>query len=234
MPRYRIRFSKEGAVRFISHLDMVRTFERAIRRAALPIAFSQGFNPHPKFSFGSPLPVGVSGSDEYVDIELVNEMPTGEVLELLAKTLPRGIDIKGVRQVPDSSPAMMALIEQARFLVNLDFTEPVSAETLNRCIREFLSRTEIVVIRKTKDGKEKNFDLRPGIFELEARVVEGGAVLEMELKHGSTGNIRPEEVISALRDFCNLPVAPYGVTITRTALFGVNRRPLMESTAGSK
>lgn len=227
MPRYRIRFSKEGPARFISHLDMVRTFERAIRRASLPVAFSQGFNPHPKFSFGSPLPVGVSGTDEYVDIELVDELPPGEINGLLKSTLPRGIDIKDVQQVAESAPSMMALIDRARYLVNLDFMEQVDSSRLDGVINDFLALEEIEVVRKTKDGRDKIFDIRPGIFELKGSVAGGGAVLEMEIKHGSTGNVRPEEVVFALRDRFNLPVSPYGVSIIRTRLFGAGRVPLL-------
>ncbi len=220
MNRYGICYSKEGPARFISHLDMLRTFERAIRRAGLPVAFSQGFNPHPRFSFGSPLPVGVPGRDEYMEIDLVENINPAEIAEKLNRTLPGGIDINRSFRMADNAPAVMALIDSARYKVHIDFHHGIDAERLTSCISGFLSLPEVTVTRKAKDGKEKPYDIRKGIFSLELESwYDNGAVLEMVIKTGSTGNIRPEEVVSALTGHCGLPVAEYGVQISREALY---------------
>jgi len=228
MPRYRIRYSKKGPARFISHLDLLRTFERAIRRAGLPVAFSQGFNPHPKFSFGAPLPVGVPGENEYMDIELAEEMPPGDIVKSLGGALPGGLDLEAVFQVPDNSPAIMSLIDRAGYTVRLDFNEPIDAGLFERCMSDLLALPELQVTRTNKEGRKKTHDIRPGIFKLEGVVYGDVAVLEMEIKTGSAGNIRPEEVIRELTGIGNLPVAEYGIHITRNVLYAPGGRSLDE------
>lgn len=228
MPRYRIRYSKEGPARFISHLDLLRTFERAFRRAALPLAFSQGFNPHPKFSFGAPLPVGVPGENEYMEIELAEDMPPGDIKESLGGALPGGIYLGAVFQVPDNSPAIMSLIDRAGYTVRLEFYEPVDAGLFEGCIADLLALPELPVTRTNKEGKIKIHDIRPGIFRLEGAARGDVAVLDMEIKTGSTGNIRPEEVIGQLTGICKLPVAEYGMQITRNVLYAPGGRSLDE------
>ncbi|GBF34876.1 hypothetical protein DCCM_3996 [Desulfocucumis palustris] len=221
MTHYGICYSKEGPARFISHLDMVRTFERAIRRAGLPVAFSQGFNPHPKFSFGCPLPVGIPGREEYMEIELVSELSPAEIEEKLNLALPGGIAVLRSFRMVDNAPAIMALIDSARYKVQIDFQPEIDFGRIASCISHFLSLPGVSVVRKSKDGKEKYCDIRKGIFRLELESLqENSAVLEMVIKTGSTGNIRPDEVVSAFTGHCGLPVAEYGVYISREALYG--------------
>jgi radical SAM-linked protein len=234
LPRYRIRYSKKGPARFVSHLDLLRTFERAMRRAGLPLAFSQGFNPHPKFSFGAPLPVGVAGEKEYMDIELSREMPPGDIEKYLGGALPAGIDLGTVFQVPDDSPAIMSLIDRACYTVRLDFYEPVDAGLFARCMEGLLALPEVYVTRTNKEGKIKKHDVRPGIFRLEGLVHGDSAVMEMEIKTGSSGNIRPEEVVQGLTGICKLPVAEYGLHITRNLLFAPGGCSLDEDSQRSK
>lgn len=219
MPRYRVQFSKEGPARFISHLDLVRTFERAIRRARLPIAFSQGFNPHPKFNFGAPLPVGVTGREEYLDIDLTEELPSQNLVQRLATSLPGGLSVSGAWLISDSTPALMSVVDRATYKIILELSEPVSQEKLMNRIEKFLSSTTITVTRKTKEGKEKVQDIRPGILDMAGQAEGNNAAMEVELRTGSISNVKPEELVKSFIKDSGLNVVPYGITIIRTGIY---------------
>lgn len=219
LPRYRVQFSKEGPARFISHLDLVRTIERAIRRARLPIAFSQGFNPHPKFNFGAPLPVGVTGMEEYLDIDLTEELSPQNLVQRLAASMPGGLSISGAWLISDSTPALMSVVDRATYQIELEMSEPVSQEKLVNRIEKFLSSTTITVTRKAKDGKTKVQDIRPGILDMMGKAEGNNAVLEVELRTGSTVNVRPEELLKSFINDSGLNVVPYGITISRTGIY---------------
>lgn len=218
MTRYRIKFSKQGVARFISHLDLVRTFERAMRRAGLPLAFSQGFNPHPRFSFAAPLPVGVTGEQEYLDLELVEAWPADTVARRLAACLPEGLVVAGASPVPGHSPALMASVQRAAYRVLVQLQEAITPARLAECLHCILALPEVTVTRKTREGKEKFYDIRPGIFSLTGRVDGPEVLLKMTLQAGSGGNVRPEEVVAALAGRCGLPADPGAVEIVRTGL----------------
>ncbi|HHW44228.1 MAG TPA: DUF2344 domain-containing protein [Desulfotomaculum sp.] len=221
MPRYRIEFKKDGPARYISHLDLVRTLERVMRRAGLPLAFSRGFNPHPRFSLGAPLPVGVRGEREYLDLELAGDLPAVEVQRRLADKLPPGLAVTGVWPVPPGAPALMATLQGATYRVAAPLAGDLPAWDLQHLLQEFLAAPEIIVCRKTKDGGEKNVDIRPGIRALSGRVEDERVVLEMDLQAGSRGNVRPEEVVRALAERGGLPVLVEEMDITRTGLYPV-------------
>jgi len=221
MFRYRIQFSKLGPAGYLSHLDLVRTFERAMRRAGLPLAFSQGFNPHPRFNFAAPLPVGVCGEREYLDLELEEELPPDELARRLAACLPEGLSVAQARPVPPQSPALMAVVQRAVYRVCLTLREEAADEQLAEYLRCLLNLPAVTVIRRSREGVEKSRDIRPGIFSLAGRVQGRRAELEMELQIGGGGNVRPEEVIAALVEQCGLPASPAAAAVTRTGLFPV-------------
>lgn len=224
MYRYRINYTKEGPARYISHLDLVRTMERSLRRCGLPVAFSGGFNPHPRFSFALPLPVGVAGLNEYMDLDLITEVDPAEVGRLLGGALPRGIEVRGVRQAPEDSRPLMAMVKRASYRVTGRLRESLSGADLSRMIKEFLDRESIIIERQGKKGTgPRPVDIRPGILRLSGDLREHGElVLEMELQAGSVGNVRPEEALRALVGLTGLPAPAYGFDICRTSLDGFN------------
>lgn len=227
MPRYRIRYSKEGAARYISHLDMLRTFERAVRRAGLPVSFSQGFNPHPRFSFGLPLSVGVSGLSEYVDVDLDVALPPDEVASALKGAMPPGIRVSGARPVEDGSQSLMAATDRSLYRVKMDGEcFPPGAEKLNACLGEIMKSKELVVTRRKKDGREVPFDIRPGLLSLAARDEKGGVVLELELMTSSSLNIRTREVLAAIGSRCAGFDRDCHQEITRVRMEGPGGSPL--------
>lgn len=218
MPRVRIGFSKGTGVRFVSHLDLLKAFERAIRRAGIPIAFSEGFNPHPKMSFASALAVGVTSDAEYMDMDLREDVEPAEIARRLAEVLPSGIEIKSIRLVPDISPPLMAVVSRARYEVRARFADPYTEDKLQECIKETLNRKELVVEKNTKKGPRLK-DIRPGILSLTAQAAGDEAVFDMLLQTGNEGNTRPEEVIRGMHNAMGLPVEPDSVRIHRTGLY---------------
>jgi len=218
MPRYRMLYTKEGPARYISHLDLLRAFDRASRRAGLPMAFTQGFNPHPKIAFAAPLGVGTAGEAEFADLELTGDVPAESVASVLSGAMPEGLRLIEVRPVPDQFPALMALVERATYRAEAKLNRPVSTEEMDSAIAAFLSMPEILVQRKNKAGEKKKVDIRPGIFAMSGRLDDDIMIIEAELKTGSNGNIRIEEVLAAFEENVHLPVQG-GFVLYRTGLF---------------
>ncbi len=196
MPRVRMEFSKGEEVRFLSHLDLVKAFERAIRRAAIPIAFSEGFNPHPKMNFASALAVGVTSDREYIDIELRESMAAGEVMARLCAALPAGIRLSGAMAVPDNSPALMAVVNRAEYRVKVPAVGSPDIGSLTGAIARFMDSSEVMIMKRTKKGIQPR-NIRPGIIKFAGSV--NGNTIEFSILTvtGSAGNVRPEEVVNA-------------------------------------
>src|SRR5438067_405339 len=128
MRRLRVTFSKGEEVRYISHLDLMRTWERIMRRAAMKLAHSQGFNPRPRMVFAAPLPVGVTSEAEIVDVVLEDDLPANEFLERVTAALPPGLKLASAVEVALESPSVMASILSSDYIVDLEATGDVDQE----------------------------------------------------------------------------------------------------------
>ncbi len=186
--KIRIKFSKREEVKYISHLDMVRVFIRALRRARLPVAFSEGFVAREKISFSHPLPLGLTSKSEYADIEFSNFINPGELKERLNKELPSGLRVEEAEIVPLKSKSLMATFDCAEYEVKLSDLRYQMADVRER-ISKFLKQKEIIIKRKTKKGI-REIDIRPLILKLELK----GSALRMLLKI----KVRPREVAKTL------------------------------------
>jgi radical SAM-linked protein len=188
--KVRIRFKKQGSLRFISHHDLMKLFERAIRRAEIPIRMSEGFNPRPKFSYPIALAVGIEGLDEIVEMELSEWVRPSTLLDRLKSPLPPGIEITSVEPI---SPGESTYVEEVTYRVRLDNFPPSVIGGIKAKIDELLQRREILVYRE-KVGVKRRFDIRPSIIDITA----GADFLDLRLQITSGGMARPEEVILAL------------------------------------
>ncbi|CEP67042.1 Domain of unknown function DUF2344 [Moorella glycerini] len=204
--RLRVKYSKGGRAVFLGHLEMLRLWQRAMRRAGLPLAYSHGFNPHPRLAFGPALAVGIESLAEYLDMELTVVLDPAEVKEKLQAELPAGLEILLVFAIPDQAPALTAIINAATYRVAWE--KPPDPKILQQKAEALLSRPEVQVSRPGKNGARVK-DIRPGVFQL---AVKPEAALEMLLECSSRGVVRPEEVVSAMA-----LESPYRVT--RTGLF---------------
>ncbi|AFZ42823.1 Protein of unknown function DUF2344 [Halothece sp. PCC 7418] len=163
--RIRVRFSKEGEMRLVSHLDLVRLFDRAIRRAKLPIAFTGGYHPGPRISIANALSLGMSSSGEIVDFDFTETLDLQEFRDRLSEQLPEGIIINSVEAVSLKNSAT-SLLEKAEYFVTVEAQTSVSETQWKEALQTILDREEILWEKTTKSGKKKTLNLRDRVFEL--------------------------------------------------------------------
>ena len=190
--RARITFSKQGALRYTGHLDLHRLWERAMRRADLPLSYSQGYHPQPKISLASALPLGFSSRGEVLDVRFNDEIPTEEIAARLKDSLPPDIKVTHVETVDESEPALQTQVLSAEY--NIHLTEPIEGLDLTRKVEEVMKSE-----RLPRERRGKFYDLRPLIEFLNVVIDANGKVwLQMTLaaRDGATG--RPEEVLNVL------------------------------------
>ncbi|MCZ7431222.1 TIGR03936 family radical SAM-associated protein [Streptomyces sp. WMMC1477] len=217
MQRIRLRYTKRGRLRFTSHRDFQRAFERALRRAEVPMAYSAGFTPHPKVSYANAAPTGTASEAEYLEIALAERRDPEHLRRLLDASLPTGLDVLDAVEAHTSGFADR--LTASRWELRLDGVEPAEAE---RAARAFLDASSVEVSRETKKGL-RTFDARAAVASLEAvadepeggpdRPEQGGcAILRLVVRH-LTPAVRPDDVLSGLRAAAGLaPPVPAGVT----------------------
>ncbi len=243
--RVRLQFEKKGNIRFIGHLDMLRYFQKAIRRAELPIKYSEGYHPHQLLSFAMPLGVGVESEGEYLDMEL----PDGEVKEAddhflqdlkdrLNEEMASGVLVLSAKVVPKTEKNAMAAVAAASYEVWYEEkgisslkAQGYDLEKLTEALRCFYEEAEhITVIKKTKKS-EKEVDLKPLIFELsikrketeEKEIPDGHKAPEfsflMLVSAGSENNVKPQLVMEAFHRFLQLSGEAPAIRILRKDLY---------------
>ena len=195
--RVRLRFAKRGKVRFTSHRDVVRLWERALRRAVLPVAYSAGFRPRPKLSFGLALSTGHESVAEYLDVELVEAIDASEVDELpwrLSSELPTGIDVVAAALVEPGHPSLQEQVLTCSWRIEALHLEPGHAAQL---VGAALAADELVITRSRK-GREVTDDLRPAVRSV-AVVGPTGAGTELDAELAvHPRSVRPAELLVAL------------------------------------
>lgn len=201
----RLKYSKTTEGRFMSHLDLLRTMERVFRRAKLPLAFSQGFNPHPKISFGSALAVGVTSEGEYVDVELTRELPLEQIKESLDVAMPSAVKILEIKKIDTRKQGLMAVINVARYQVEIPMLGSISQAEFDEALTKVWQVPTYQVERRGKRGI-RQVDIKQGIFILVGQVIDDKIKVEMELQTGSKGNVKPEEVVKMIKELCEIPL----------------------------
>lgn len=211
MRSIRARFIRGEGVKFISHLDLMKVFERAIRRAGIPIAYSQGFNPHPQMVFGLPLSVGVTSDAEYMDIQLTEDMEPETFADSLNCQLPMDLKICQTG-ILNRKTNIMSEITHGSYEVKVE--SAVSQEVIQRALSSVMSLKELVVRKESKKGT-REVDIRPMILDLS--LSDAPSTISMLLRAGGEANLKPELLVSALneKEFCDLKIAG----IKRTGLF---------------
>lgn len=221
--KVRIKFTKTGYMKFVGHLDTMRYFQKAIRRAELPVAFSGGYSPHMIMSFAAPLGVGTTSLGEYFDMELTETMPTAEIQQRLNETMVEGVTVCSVRQVEDGKASTaMALVAAADYYVSFrDGKEP--SVLWREKFSEFLDQKEIVVTKKTKRS-EKTVDIRPFIYK--AELLDEG--IFMQLASASSNYTKPELVMDTFMKWIGEEPKEFAYLIERREVYadaGENRNP---------
>ncbi len=187
--KIRVRFSKQGQMKFIGHLDMVRYFQKVMRRGEIDVAYSEGFSPHQKMSFAAPLSVGVLSKGEYFDMEVNSTLSTKEAMDRINEQNVEGVTVLSYKLLPDNAKNAMAVMSAADYFVYTDiFTDDD--------ITGFINQNSINVIKKTKKS-EKEVDIKPLIYSIKKE--DNGIFIK--LAQGSAQNLKPELVVTALENF---------------------------------
>jgi radical SAM-linked protein len=202
--RLRVQYAKRGRLRFTSHRDFSRAFERAVFRARVPMAYSSGFNPHPRISYAGAAPTGSASEAEYLELALAEVVVPADVHAMLDEALPPGLDVLQVVESPGGS--LSDLLEGSRWRIDLVVGREAAADAVAR----FLAADEALVERMTKKGM-RQFDARAAVVSL-AMVEEDGAgpaaaggrtTLDVVLRHG-TPAVRPDDVLRGLATVAGL------------------------------
>ena len=207
--KVRIKFSKHGAMKFIGHLDIMRYFQKAIRRSDIDIAYSTGFSPHQIMSFAMPLGVGLESDGEYFDVEMNSIVSCEDMQSRLEAQMVEGMHILNVRILPENVGNAMASVSAAKYQITFrDGKMPVFDWKTQ--ITAFMAQDTIPVMKQTKKS-EKELDLRPAIYEM---YVKDDSII-MLVDASSAGNIKPSLVIQALYAQNGQSLGEFDMEVTR-------------------
>ena len=221
--KVRIKFRKQGVMKFIGHLDVMRYFQKAIRRAEIDIAYTEGFSPHMVLSFAAPLGVGLTSNGEYADIVIKTPISSKEAVKRLNDVMVEGMEIVSFRQIPDGKASnAMSLVAEADYTVSFreGMEPPAGWEEL---LNQFYKKEQILIVKKTKKS-EKEMDLKTLIYQLHA---ENGSIF-MSLSTGSTDNVKPELVMEAFCREIGFEMKEFALLINREELYAKQHVSLEE------
>ena len=215
--KVRIKFSKTGVMKFIGHLDTMRFFQKAIRRADIPVAYSEGFSPHMIMSFAAPLGVGTTSSGEYFDMQLAKEMPTKELVRRMNTAMVEGMEVLSAVRVEDGKASKaMSLVAAADYQVTFregrefvpDWEEKLEA---------YFAQPELPVFKKTKRS-ERTVDIKPFIYRHDIR--DGS--LFLQLAAASSNYTKPEQVMDGFAQWLGIEPKPFSYMVHRIEVYAEN------------
>lgn len=211
--KLRVKFKKYGPVRFIGHLDVMRFFQKAIRRAEIDIAYTEGYSPHQVMSFAAPLSVGLESNGEYMDIEVNSLISCEDVKGRLNGASVPGIEILSVKILPEGAGNAMASVAAASYTVRFRVGREPRTD-IAAILPAFLNKKQILITKETKKGT-REIDLRPGIFELRWQ----DDSFFMLVDASSAGNIKPIQIIEALLSEHGEALQENALLVTREETF---------------
>ena len=219
--KLRMQITKDRDIRFISHLEYVRTIERAIRRAKLPAAYSEGFNPHLKFSLASALGVGVVSYTEFVEIELAEPVEIEVAARALDKALPRGIRVLAADAVANNTAALMAEAAGASYVVTLPYDKDITEAVAN-----YNDAVELLFKKAAPKRKEKfkEIDVKFYIPEIAVELKDGKTIFSFECKITPTGSMKAVDLLNALNEAYALELPVEMADIERHTLYKFTKR----------
>lgn len=213
--KIRIKFKKQGNMKFIGHLDIMRYFQKVMRRADVAIRYSEGFSPHQIMSFAAPLGVGLTSNGEYMDIEVLSTENSKAMVRRLNEVMTEGMEVISYRKLEDSSKNAMSIVAAADYTLTFrPGKEPEDMDGFFQKLMDFYGQDEILITKQTKKG-ERQVDLKPLVYKL-CRV---GDSVFMQVSTGSTNNIKPELVMEAF--YCSMgeEYPPFAMQIEREEVY---------------
>lgn len=228
--KLRIKYTKTGVLRFIGHLDVMRFFQKAIRRAKLSVSYTKGFSPHQIISFAAPMPLGMTSEGEYFDGEFDLVTSTEDMMKRLNDTMPEEIQVLDIVELPDDAKPSMAIVTASDYYIYLN-DEAVSDvfKELAPKLSDFYCEDKIEILKKTKT-KEIMTDIKPLIYDL--KPYKDG--IYMLLASGSRDNLKPELVILALCEYAGISYNRYDYMIHRLETYMGDKDNLLPLSAAGK
>lgn len=212
--KVRIKFSKQGAMKFIGHLDVMRYFQKAMRRGKIDIAFTEGFSPHMIMSFAAPLGVGITSNGEYVDIEIKTPIASAKAIKQLNAVMVEGMQVLSFKQIPDGKANIaMSLVAAADYTVAFRPGYEPAIAWQNR-MDAFFAQDHIMVAKKTKKS-ETETDIKPMIYNLSVKEDK----IHMCLATGSAANVKPELVMDAFADYAGFELKEFALLVNREEVY---------------
>ena len=224
--KIRIKFRKWGSMKFIGHLDMMRYFQKVMRRADVDIRYSEGFSPHQIMSFAAPLGVGITSDGEYLDIEVHSTKSSKEMIDDLNATMVDGVDIVGYVALPESAKPAMSIVAAADYVLSYKegYEVPFTVEEWKKHIEElFTSQKSFTIIKKTKKS-EREVDLKPLVYAFDVIEVDEKPAFYINVSTGSVDNIKPELLLASVYEKLGLEYNDAAIVIHRKDVYAMNEK----------
>lgn len=234
----RLKFNKYGAMKFIGHLDIMRYFQKAFRRAGIDVAYSQGFNPHQLISFAAPLGVGLTSDGEYMDMQLNSVIPKQELIDRVNAAMAEGISVVDFTLLEEGCKKSMSVVAAADYMISLKDGYEVEDDFATK-FQAFMAQEEILVVKKAKkkEKKDQELDIRPSVYgfatskeEFEAITnisydisnadcYDNDNVVFLQLSTGSVNNLKPELVMEAFAQYLGKEFQPFAYQVHRLEVY---------------
>lgn len=224
----RTKFNKEGDMIYISHLDLQQLLQRAFRRAEIELVHSQGYNPHPKISYGNALALGTESQGEYVDVEIEDDLSVEEYLKRMNEQLPKGIEFITAMEITKQTPSLASTIEFGEYIYTIELEKPLTKEFIKSKILDFMSQDEIIITKKNKKGKLVESDIRPMIRQFDILdLTEETLTIEAMIATGSKANLNNSVFIPKILEMLDIDMDPLDVDILRRDLYVIDGEELV-------
>ncbi|MDY5479122.1 MAG: TIGR03936 family radical SAM-associated protein [Peptostreptococcus porci] len=224
----RIKFTKLGDMKYISHLDVQRLFQRVFRRAEVRLSYSQGFNPHPKMSYGNALALGVESYGEYVDIEIEDDLSPELLAEKINDQLPEGMDFVKCVEIQTGVKSLAGNIEYGNYDFVIENVDHFTRSEISDKIDKILSLDTLNITKKNKKGKLVEMDIIPMIKSLEVKSVENDKItINSIISTGSIKNLNTNVFLPKLIELLDVSIDPLEVDVIRNDLYFVEQGELV-------
>ncbi|MCQ2080126.1 MAG: TIGR03936 family radical SAM-associated protein [Lachnospiraceae bacterium] len=214
--KYRVKFSKNGAIKYIGHLDVMRYFQKVIRRAEIPIAYSEGFSPHQILSFAFPLSVGFTSEGEYFDMELTEVVNEGNLIDMFNQKMNEGISVTNIRKLPDKSANCMASVFASKYEITIHDDILLPENWCADSVDHFSQLTIMVNKPKKKGGGFIEINLKDYLYDFSII----NRTISFIVNSSSSSNIKPEFILQCVFDNLNCEYPQYGYDVHRVDIFG--------------
>ena len=224
--KIRIKFRKWGSMKFIGHLDMMRYFQKVMRRADVDIRYSEGFSPHQIMSFAAPLGVGITSDGEYFDIEVHSTKSSEEMIKDMNATMVDGVEITGYVALPDNAKTAMSIVAAADYVLSYKegYEVPFSVDEWKTKVDElFTSQKNFTIIKKTKKS-EREVDLKPLVYAFDVIEEDGKPAFYINVSTGSVDNIKPELLLASMYEKLGLEYNESAIAIHRKDVYALDEK----------